>query len=109
VLAGAPCAWPGAADPRVLVVEVESGGALEALATEIDVALRACGVATGRRPFRAHITLARVDAGAPAEIDLSGLPPAGEIELDRLALVDSAPRADGTRYREVAGFALRGG
>ncbi len=109
VQAGAPCAWPSAAGPRVLVVEVESGGALEALATELDVALRACGVATEPRRFRAHITLARVDAGAPADGDLSGLPAAGEIELDRLALVDSAPRADGTRYREVAGFALGGG
>jgi 2'-5' RNA ligase len=98
--------WPSTRDPRVLVLLVQSRGALERLAAALEAELSALGVPAEPRRFRAHLTLARVaELRAPVVdrgVGLAHVP----LAIERLSLVDSAPRADGTRYREIAGWPL---
>jgi 2'-5' RNA ligase len=101
--------WPSTAAPRVLVLKVDSQGALERLAAGLADALQAAGVAADPRRFRAHLTLARVRALRAPVADPGDGTPRVPLPIDRLALVDSAPRADGTRYREIDGWPLVGG
>src|SRR5688572_9223334 len=51
--------WPSVRNPRVLVLQLESGGALEALGASLENRMRALGFAPEPRTFRAHLTLAR--------------------------------------------------
>jgi 2'-5' RNA ligase len=81
-----------------------------ALVDRLQPGLLQAGKAPGRRPFRAHVTLARkarLPRGAardPWRID--GAHPLSWVS-DRLSLVASQPDSDGRRYHEVA--ALRFG
>lgn len=98
--------WPSSRAPRVLVLQVDSHGALERLAAALESALCALGVPPGPRRFRAHLTLARVGGLRAPVVDAGDGTPRVSLPVSRLSLVDSAPRADGTRYREIAGWPL---
>lgn len=99
--------WPSATAPRVLVLQVDSHGALERLAAALEAELRALGVPAEPRRFRAHLTLARVGTLRAPVTDPGDGTPHVPLPVARLSLVDSAPRADGTRYREIEGWPLR--
>lgn len=104
---GSPRWWPSSAEPRALVLQVDSRGALERFVRGLASALREAGVAPQPRRFRAHLTLARaVGLHAPA-VDPGGGTPRVPLRVDRLALLESVPRGEGARYREVEGWALR--
>ena len=65
-------AFPSARRPRVVWIGVSSGaGHLVALAEDLDVALRQMRVAREDRPFRPHLTIARVRDASPAARRLS--------------------------------------
>ncbi|MFN7551200.1 MAG: RNA 2',3'-cyclic phosphodiesterase [Pseudomonadota bacterium] len=101
--------WPSTAAPRVMVLQVDSHGALERVAAALEPVLRNAGVEPQCRRFRAHLTLARVvDPCAPVT-DPGDCMPHVPLPMGRLSLVDSAARDDGTRYRELAGWPLAGG
>jgi 2'-5' RNA ligase len=96
--------WPSARAPRVLVLRVESHGALERLAAAIDEALAGIGMPPEPRRFRAHLTLARAARLPPQAPWGDAALPRVPLRIDAVSLVDSAPRADGTRYRELSRF-----
>lgn len=58
-------ALPSARRPRVLALDVQSGGRLEALSLAIERGVVRAGFDPENRPFRAHLTLGRARRGAP--------------------------------------------
>lgn len=97
--------WPNRARPRVLVVELETGAALRAIAARCEESARAAGFAAETRPLRAHITLARLLPGAAP---IQPEPPDATLLFDRIALLDRAPAGSASRYVALAQHTLRG-
>lgn len=100
--------WPSRAAPRVLVLRVDSRGALERMSAALDEALAGLGIAPDPRRFRAHLTLARAAGLAPQPAWAADLHAPVPLHVDALSLVDSAARADGTRYRALLRVPLGG-
>lgn len=66
-LAGAGM-FPGPRKPRTLWLGIEQGAAgLSALADALDAPLEPLGWPRDERPYRPHLTVARLDAAAPAQ------------------------------------------
>ena len=102
-----PQYWPSERNPRVLVLKLESGGALEALGTSLENHMRSLGFAPEPRAFRAHLTLARIRLPrAPA----APLPATGTLApaIDHLALVRSTLRSAGSQYDVLGTWPLGG-
>lgn len=95
-------------DGRQVVVPVSG---VNALAAVVATATRGIGVSTSR-PFRGHITLARVkprpdltDASeSQGRSPLLGEPVSGTFVIGEIALVSSDTRPDGATYTTVATF-----
>jgi 2'-5' RNA ligase len=87
---------------RALVVPV---GGLDELADTVTAATRSIGEPPPRRPFRGHLTIARVkrDARMPPAL---GAMVGGEFVVDELTLVRSRLDPDGARYDTVAEWPL---
>lgn len=99
---------------QVLWVRVEPVPALIALHDQSAAALAAVGFEPEHRPYRPHITLARVATGAPASIvdQFADLPMPGgpvEIECRAFALLASETGSDSARYRILERYPLLGG
>jgi 2'-5' RNA ligase len=94
--------------PRVLTAEVEDpDGTLGALQARVSSRLAQAGLYEPEaRPFRPHVTVARLRSGAPAR----GAPPAGPepVAFDGLAvaLFESRPQRGGARYIAHVSVAL---
>ena len=107
-------AFPGFRRPRVLFLHLESGGKAERLAAGIrDVVAEVWpdGPQDGK-PFRAHLTLARVKGRLTAEqlavladLDLTGLPVE---KVTDFRLVASVLHPAGARHRDLAVMPLAG-
>ena len=82
--------FPKAAAARVLWLGVEPSQALEALATDLRGGLAAAGEPFDAKPFRAHLTLARLRRPQPASAFAAPAPAA--FEVDRLVLFESGPQ-----------------
>lgn len=91
--------WPSPRRARVLVLKLDSGGALEDLAKRLEAALIDAGFGAADKPFDAHLTLARFRR-AP-RIELPGVPGGLALEFPRIGLFESVTRRDGAEYREV--------
>ena len=107
-------AFPSSRRPRVVWIGVSSGaGHLVALAEDLDVALRQMRVAREDRPFRPHLTIARVRDASPAA-DLSNEVGAlrelewGSQTVDALCVMESHLRPSGAVYQQVEEVRLRG-
>jgi 2'-5' RNA ligase len=104
-------AFPNPARPRVLWVGLSEGaGAVTALAGAVDDALRGAGFGPADRPFRAHITLARVREGAQGleTIRDAAIPePPKAAFLDRVAVMKSDLHPSGSRYTALQEVRLR--
>jgi len=112
--AGGLEAFPGWRRPRVLFLQMESGGALEALAVRIAGAMaRRCpGLGATAGGFRAHLTLARFRAGPPSR-ELAALrretaPRVSGIDVTGIRLVQSTLAPGGARHETRAVFPLAG-
>jgi 2'-5' RNA ligase len=104
-------AFPNLERPRVLWVGLALG-AEEAtgLARAVNDALAADGFGPPDKPFRAHLTLARVREGArgiPALKEYRPPPPPGEAVLDRVVLMKSDLHPAGSRYTPLLEVILR--
>lgn len=105
-------AFPDLSRPRVLFYRLEEGAKkLEALAVDLDEALaQRLGTARETRPFRAHITIARITSAlTPPIIDaLSAAPPVvgGRQTVDSVHLIRSELSRKGPKYYHLKEFAL---
>ena len=100
-------AFPSPRRPRVIWLGIEAGPRLRLLADALDRRMAGFGVSRETRPFRPHVTLGRVHQGSgPGEFrEFERRAPSlrldQEIEIDRIALMESRLRPDGPEYREV--------
>jgi 2'-5' RNA ligase len=104
-------AFPNLARPRVLWAGLARGAEeATALARAVDGALADAGFGRPDKPFRAHLTLARVREGARGLSTLSEYvpPPAPEPAiLDRVVLMKSDLHPAGSRYTPLLEVRLR--
>lgn len=56
---------PNPHSPRILFAGIDAGEPLAKLASDTEAVLEPLGIARETRPFRAHLTLARIDTGVP--------------------------------------------
>ena len=92
---------PSSRDARVLVLRVESEGLLEQLGAALELAARDAGFAPEPRPFRAHITLARVRPGGGVLRPFEVPPPPVPFAVEHVALMRSLLGGAGAQYREL--------
>jgi 2'-5' RNA ligase len=104
---GGAGAFPSAARPRALWLDVRAGGVqLAALAEAVDRALRHAGWELEAKPFRAHLTLARAD-GVPAGAAIGARLVAAAADLDvgfradRVGLYESLTGGGPARYEPI--------
>ena len=106
-------AFPPSGAPRVFWAGIASGaGGLSAIEQEVSGRLAACGVKRERRPYRPHLTLARVrDASglqsAPLFEALSGHG-FGVTRVEAITLFESRTSPKGTTYESRQRTPLRG-
>ena len=103
--------FPSPRRPRVLFAALDPAPALLALQARIDRALRAIGLDDDPKPFRPHVTLARL-RGADANAVRAFLRAHEAFTLDpfevrHYALYESVLRPEGPRYTRRALLALR--
>jgi len=103
-------AFPNAREARVLWLGAARGaGALAKLARKLDAAARAIGAERERRPFAAHLTLARLREPARVEIERIPSPEDVAFTVEEVVLYESRPSPGGPRYVPLAHLPLRAG
>lgn len=107
-------AFPNFRRPRVVWMGVEGEPRLELLYHDVEIAAAEAGYEMEGRPFRPHVTLARVREPLPAEPTRALARAARAISysttafVDGLALFDSAARGSGAHYRRLHAATLGG-
>ncbi len=105
-------AFPSPRRASVLWLGVTTGAAeLAALATTVNVATAPLGFEADDRPYRAHLTLARVNRARDvrALVEQLSTGPAGPpFTVDHVVLFDSETRPDGAVHTERGRFTLGG-
>ena len=100
-------AFPNFRRARVVWIGVEQERRLELLHHDLELACESAGFEVEGRPFRPHITLARVHEPLPPDRARSLARAARAISysatavVDRLTLFDSAPASSGAHYRRL--------
>jgi 2'-5' RNA ligase len=110
---GGAGAFPDAKRPRVVWAAVREGrDELAELAKAVDSGLEIPGFEAERRPFRGHVTVARVKGPAATEAVAAVVAANegrdfGSFEVESFSLVKSELKPDGAVYSDVAGFELK--
>ena len=110
-IAGAD-AFPPVGRPRTLWLDLDRGmDELATLATRLDDALVTAGWERERRPFRAHLTLARADGVRAGPATVAALRVAAaelaiESRIDRIVLFESITGSGRARYVDRANVPL---
>jgi RNA 2',3'-cyclic 3'-phosphodiesterase len=110
-IAGAD-AFPAVGRPRTIWLDLDRGGdELAALAGRLDDALAGAGWERERRPFRAHLTLARADGVRAGPATVAALRAAAaelaiESPIERVVLFESITGSGRARYVDRAAVAL---
>ena len=103
-------AFPSLARARVLWAGYDSEAALELLAHRVERAVMELGFPAEPRAFRPHVTLGRVREGARLPREGLGALAAETLTaafvVVRVVLYESRTGAGGSRYEELASFAL---
>ncbi len=103
----------GGNDPRTIWAGVAPNPLLDTLAHACDRAARNAGVPPDAKPFKAHVTLARL-RGTPPEVVAKYLQSIGAFRsqpfpVSQFVLFSSKPRTGGGPYVVEAEYPLRGG
>lgn len=102
-------AFPNARAARVLWVGVGEGSPeLSRLARRLDTATARLGVERERRPYRGHLTVARLRSPARVPVEQVESPPPVPVPVNEIVLYRSDLRADGARYVPLERFPLAG-
>ncbi|MDQ2898325.1 MAG: RNA 2',3'-cyclic phosphodiesterase [Acidobacteriota bacterium] len=104
--------FPSAKSPRVFWAGVHAPAALPALARQTDRALTAMGIASEKRAYSPHLTLARIKIPAPLAalhdaIDALESADFGTFEAAAFHLYRSKTAPTGSVYTKLATFELR--
>ena len=108
-------AFPNLGRPRVVWLGITGGEGLAQVAAALDAGAEALGVAREARPFRPHVTLARVRRPLGAEEAAALALAAAGVRLHVVTsvrvidLMRSTLTAAGPRYEPVGAFPLGGG
>jgi RNA 2',3'-cyclic 3'-phosphodiesterase len=106
-LALGEAAWLPPRRPRVLAVDLEDAGAVGALQRRVsDALVAAAGYEPERRPYRPHVTVARVSRGARLRAFDLEPPPPTPFRGAALTLYRSTLRRAGALYTPLARVAL---
>jgi len=114
MLLGGVGAFPNFRRTRVVWMGVDSEPRLELLHHDLELACDEAGFTVEGRPFRPHITLARVRTPLAVDRARSFARAAARVafaasgEIGALALLESTPAAHGARYRRVHATTLGG-
>lgn len=98
--------FPNAKHPRVLVVATRSNPTIESLASAVEKTVVACGFAKEKRPFRSHLTIARVKDGHPPSFENQMKPLDIILPVNQLYLMQSKTLPEGAVYSTVHTFDL---
>jgi 2'-5' RNA ligase len=98
--------WPSRAAPSVLVLRIESRGLLEEVGRTLEALAIEHGFAPEKRGYTAHLTLARIAQLRAPPAPFAAPPPRIELTVDHVALVQSEPAPQGSRYTELSRVAL---
>lgn len=102
----------GGKEPRLIYAGVASCEALDALARANDRAARNAGIPPPKRPFKAHVTLARLKYASPEGIakflSRFGAYRSRSFTVSRFDLMSSRPQTGGGPYAIEESFPLRG-
>lgn len=103
-------AFPSRRKPRVLVARLEESRELASLQRSVEAAARAAGAPADDRPFRPHVTLARLKAGRSAALNalLATTGPDRTFTLAEFSLYSSELRPAGAVHERLAAFTLGG-
>jgi 2'-5' RNA ligase len=89
--------FPGSRRARILWLGLAPAPALESLARDLRGALATAGEPFDSKPFRAHVTLARLRRPQPLRV--FDAPPPATFTADRLVLFESGPQGSYTPLR----------
>jgi len=95
--------------PRVIWCDVTDGGESAALARQVDDLLAPLGFPREKRPFRPHVTLARVKEFHPSQCSLverTPREPLGRFRVEQINLKKSTLTPRGPIYEDLAEAAL---
>jgi len=103
---------PSEPDARILHVAVSAPPSLDLLHQQTDAALVRLGIERETKPFRPHVTLARISPevalqGLREEIDRLGRLAFDSFLATEFGLYESVAERDGSIYRRRAAFLLR--
>jgi 2'-5' RNA ligase len=104
--------FPPTGRPRTIWLDIRDGvESLEGLAARLDDRLAGAGWERERRPFRAHLTLARADGVRSGPATVAALTAAAadlaiESTIDRMVLFESITGSGRARYVERAATSL---
>jgi RNA 2',3'-cyclic 3'-phosphodiesterase len=100
-------------EPHTLYASVESNPGLEALARANERAARGAGLPAAKRPFKPHVTLARLRYADPVKLarllSVHARVAFEPVFVHRFALFSSKPRTGGGPYVVEELYPLRGG
>lgn len=103
-------AFPNVSRPRVIFFQATEGTReLASIARLLEEGVEPLGIPPERRPFTAHLTLARIKEPLPrGMVEKLGavppLPPTATQDVDRFVLMQSHLAPSGARYEEVGSF-----
>ena len=95
--------------PRVVWCDITDAGESAALARQVDDLLEPLGFTRERRPFRPHVTLARVKEFHPSllrQVDCMPREPLGRFRVESIKLKKSTLTPRGAIYEDLAEVAL---
>jgi 2'-5' RNA ligase len=103
--------FPNENTPRVLWVGVEASPNLEALCTDVDLAMETLGIVREQRAFSPHLTLARFEPPRLPEklrsaIRENAAPDFGFLRTDKFDLIESKLKPSGAEYTTLESFAF---
>ncbi len=114
-------AFPSPRRPRVVALHVAPEAPVVALAAAVEAGAVAAGFSAEPRPFRAHVTLGRIDlrgrsdsraeqtrarAARGLSLDSLASPPPSPFEVREIVLLESRPGPDGSVYTPLERIAL---
>lgn len=103
-------AFPGIERPAIVWAGLEPAASCSSLAQALEDALESLGIEPEQRPYRAHLTLARVKGRPPRELSNWIRSHQGTLfaagKATSIELIQSELRREGPRYRTIASVPL---